>query len=270
MEPLDPTNLSEGIIARILIVVAVVIGATLLSRALQLPIRRMLKNSKFNTDGKIFYTIIRVFVWGSAICFILDAIFDIDMPAILGALGIVGIAISLGAQQTIANVIGGLIISLSDLIGIDDWITIKGHKEGRIVGTNWRRTLLEDEDEVVYAVPNSVMVSEVVAKGNPYYPIIVPFALKTDTPDVEGLLVECEQVVLDRQIETGHDWEEKRPKAHIVGTQAGSIQAEIKLYVCRDYDTRYVKRAVLPALIDLLQQRDALAELTLPSSVEAE
>ena len=208
----------------------------------------------------IFKNILRVVIWVWALCAVADICFDVDMAGVIGALGIVGIAVSLGAQQTIANLIGGIIISLSPTVKPGDWAVIQGPKEGRLVDTNWRCTVLEDEDGIIYEVPNSVMVSSVVQKGHPFFTIIVPFALKTITPDVAGLLRECEGAVLDAQVSSGTDYQGMRPKAHIKGTSLGAIEAEVKLYANREFDTRSVERAVLPALVGLLQERDALAE----------
>ena len=249
---------------------AIIIGiAFLIYKLLKIPIDRLLNaGDQRKVGGSIFLNLVRVLVWGTAFCLILDLVFSIDIAGLLGAAGVVGIAVSLGAQQTIANVIGGVIVSLSRMVGPGDWVTVQGHDEARILDTNWRRTTLEDENGIEYAVPNSFMVANVVAKGNPYYMIVVPFSLKTTVPDVEGLLVECEQALLDRQIAGGFDYEQMRPKAHINGATLGSIQAEVKLYVDREHDSRYVKRAVLPALIELLQERDALADLSMNVEVE--
>lgn len=247
-----------------LIGVAIIVGiALVVYKLLKIPINRLLgANDQRKVGGSIFLNLVRVLVWGTAFCLILDLVFDLDIAGILGAAGVLGIAVSLGAQQTIANVIGGVIVSLSRMVGPGDWIKVQGYGEGRVIDTNWRRTTLEDENGIFYAVPNSVMVGNIVEKGNPFYMIVVPFSLKVTTPDVEGLLVECEQALLDRQIEGGFDYEQMRPKAHVEGVELGAIRAEVKLYVDREHDSRYVKRAVLPALINLLQERDALANLS--------
>ena len=209
----------------------------------------------------IFENILRFIVWAWGACAIADVCFNINMAGIIGALGIVGIAVSLGAQQTIANIIGGIIISLSPNLRIGDWVVIQGHKEGRLVDTNWRSTMLEDEDGLIYVVPNSVMISSIVTKGLPFYTIVIPFALKPETPDVAGLLQGCEQAILDAQKASGTDFEEMRPKAHVAGSTIGAINAEVKLYVDRALDSRSVKRLVLPALIGFLQEKDALATI---------
>ena len=262
------TEFWEMFAAKIIACVVIVIMAFVLYRLLMLPVKKFLVGDETTRrGGTIFKNIVRVGVTVWAVASILDLAFGIDMAGILGALGIVGVAVSLGAQQTIANLIGGIIISLSETLAPGDWVVIGGAKESRIVDIGWRLTRLVDEDDVEYLVPNSKMVSEIVARKLPFYTIVVPFLLKPSTPDVEGLLLESEQVLLDSQKEHGIDYEEKRPKAHVCGTGFGSIQAEVKLYVDRSIDTRAAERAVLPALISLLQEHDALAQIE-PLQVE--
>jgi len=249
------------ILIKVISCVAIIVMAFVLYRLIMLPVKKFLVNDeKSRRGGTIFKNVVRVGVSVWAIACILDIAFNIDMAGILGALGIVGVAVSLGAQQTIANLIGGIIISLSETLATGDWIVIAGAKEAQIVDVGWRLTKLVDEDGVEYLVPNSKMVSEIVTCKLPFYTIVVPFTLKTTVPDVEGLLVDCEQVLLDRQKECGIDYEEKRPKANVSGANLGAIQAEVKLFVNRDIDTRSAERALLPALVNLLQERDAFAE----------
>ena len=123
----------------------------------------------------------------------------------------------------------------------------------------------EDENGIMYVVPNSEMISSVIAKGNLFYVIDIPFAIALDTPDVEALLVDCEQVLLDRQIEKDMAHNEMRPKAAVVSTDVDAIHAKVKLYVNRNYDTRSVLRAVTPALVNLLQERGVLAHVGMVS-----
>ena len=259
-------NMDWGTIAlKIVMAVAVAVIAIVVWHALN----KLLKGPDNPDDDRnsgltITRNIIRVIIWAWAICAVADIVFDVDLAGIIGALGVVGIAISLGAQQTIANLIGGIIVSLSSTMNKGDWIAIQGHKEGRLIDTSWRCTTIEDEDGIQCAVPNSVMVSAAVEKGLAFRPIVIPFALKPATPDLAALLRECEQTVLDAQIASGTDCEGKRPKAHLEGSDLGAIRAEIKVFASRELDSRAVKREILPALFGLLQEKDALAEVPVP------
>ena len=267
---LDQSVAWNPIVMNIAFSVLIIVGAIVVSRAIQWPFKHLTESEKSGKiGGSIFVNIFRVLIYGWAICALVDLWFNVDMVGLVGALGVVGIAVSLGAQQTIANVIGGVIVSLSQMVGKEDWVTIQGNKEARVIDTNWRRTTLEDENGIQHIVPNALMVSNVIEKGNPYFTIEVPFSLKTTVPDVRGLLLDCEQALLDAQVAGGFDYEAMRPKAYVQGASLGAIQAELKLFVNRSYDSRHVKRAVLPALIELLQERNALAEIQFTDASDA-
>lgn len=261
----------DPVVTNVALSIAVVVGSIVIALAIKWPFTHVLDSDKSGkVGGSIFVNLARILIYGWAICTLINLWFGIDMVGLIGALGVVGIAVSLGAQQTIANIIGGVIVSLSQMIGLGDWVTVQNSKEACVIDTNWRRTTLQDEDGVQIIVPNSLVVSNIVEKGNPYYMIVVPFSLKTSVPDVRGLLVDCEQVLLDAQIADGLDYEAMRPKAHVQGASLGSIQAEVKIYANRKNGSRTVKRAILPALVELLQERDALAEIHFPEQVYGE
>lgn len=247
------------VVAGFLVLVA--LGA-LVSRLLQRPIRRLFAADEHHrVGGSIFANLVRFLVWGTVIAVICDQCFGIDAAGIVSALGVMGIAVSLGGQQTIANIIGGLIVSMSRVIAPGDWVSVGGSKESEVIDIDWRKTTLMDEDGLLYVVPNSKMVSETVAKGNSYYMVVIPFALRTDVDDVEALLVDCEQALLDRMVARGLDHNEKRPKAHVVATEPDVIRCEVKIYPNRRHDTRHVLRAAAPALVGLLQERHVMAHL---------
>ena len=59
-------------------------------------------------SSSIFVNIARGAVWLLGVCIMLSTCYGVDVSAAITALGIGGIAISLGFQDTIANLIGGL------------------------------------------------------------------------------------------------------------------------------------------------------------------
>ena len=256
----------ESIVVKV-VMSAVIVGVAI---AASIALRKALEKAGDSGEGKgslsIFKNILRVMIWIWAACGVADVGFGVDLAALIGALGIMGIAISLGAQQTIANIIGGVIVSLSKSMNVGEWFVVAGHKEGKLIDTSWRCTVFEDEDGIRFEVPNSEVVSSVVDKGLNYAFIVIPFALKPSTPDIAGLLLECEQVLYDAQVASGTDCEGMIPKASISESTLGAIQAEVKVYANRSFDARSVKREILPALFDLLQAKDALAEIPVEQS----
>ena len=67
-------------------------------------------------SSSIFINIARGAVWITGVCIMLSTCFRVDVSAAITALGIGGIAISLGFQDTLSNLIGGLQVSLLRII----------------------------------------------------------------------------------------------------------------------------------------------------------
>ncbi len=74
------------------------------------------EENKILPANSIFINIARGAVWVVGICVILATCFNINVSAVIAALGIGGIAISLGFQDTISNLIGGLQVSLTKIL----------------------------------------------------------------------------------------------------------------------------------------------------------
>ena len=77
----------------------------------------------------------------------------IDIGPALAAAGILGLAISLGAQTLIKDVIGGLTILLEDEYRVGDTVKI-GTVSGEVEKVTLRRTDLRDAEGRLYMVPN--------------------------------------------------------------------------------------------------------------------
>lgn len=111
----------------------------------------------------IFINIARVTVWVIGLCVILSSCFGINVSAAIAALGIGGIAVSLGFQNTLSNLIGGLQISLAKLIMPGDRIKV-GANEGIVNDITWRNTSIVAANGDVILIPNSVINSEALIK----------------------------------------------------------------------------------------------------------
>ncbi|MDY3753896.1 MAG: mechanosensitive ion channel, partial [Collinsella sp.] len=66
--------------------------------------------------SSIFINIARAVIWMIGGSFILDNCFGINANALVAALGVGGIAISLGFQDTLSNLIGGMQVTFMGII----------------------------------------------------------------------------------------------------------------------------------------------------------
>jgi len=84
------------------------------------------------------------------------------MPILTGA-GILGLAVSFGAQTLIKDLIAGFFIILENQYNVGDSVKI-GENEGRVYKITLRTTILKDKDESRIFIPNSEIKKVTVFK----------------------------------------------------------------------------------------------------------
>ena len=85
------------------------------------------------------------FVWG------------IDMTALVASLGIIGVALSFAAKDTIANFLSGIFIMVDQPYQVGDFVDIESGERGEVVDIGIRSTRILTMDDVEIVIPNSIM-----------------------------------------------------------------------------------------------------------------
>ena len=109
--------------------------------------------------------------------FILDNCFGINANALVAALGVGGIAISLGFQDTLSNLIGGMQVTFMGIIKPGDNIEVGG-VSGVVQDITWRHTTIEDACGQTIIVPNSNISKNTLVHLMPFGRVAVPVAVK--------------------------------------------------------------------------------------------
>lgn len=147
-----------------LLAVAFVAITALCSHLVTLSLRRMLKSNRGPVpSASIFVNIARVCVWAAGLSIMLSSCFNINVQAAITALGVGGIAVSLGFQSTLSNLIGGMQIVLAGIVEPGDRIRIATH-EGIVHDITWRQTTIITDKGDTVIVPNSVINTEALVK----------------------------------------------------------------------------------------------------------
>ncbi len=107
-------------------------------------------------NASIFANILRVIIWAAAITIVLQPVFGVNPTTILAALGVGGVAISLGMQDTIANIISGFGLMLGKVIQPGDLVRIQG-TTGMVKDITWRQTVILERGGNQMVIPNSVL-----------------------------------------------------------------------------------------------------------------
>ena len=146
--------------------VVLILGVTaVLSRAAITLTRKMLRRGSLLPTSSIFVNVIRVGIWLVGISFMLSTCFNVDVSAIVTGLGVVGIAVSLGFQDTISNLIGGLQVSVSRTVEPGDNIKLGvSGVSGVVRDVTWRYTTVDNPAGTRIVIPNSLMNTTALIK----------------------------------------------------------------------------------------------------------
>lgn len=134
--------------------------------------------------GTILANIARVAIWLAGIAAISKVCFNYDLTAFVTALGVGGIALSLGLQDTLSNLIGGVQVSLGGIVKPGDYVEVLSQR-GRVTDINWRHTTIVDANGHHHLIPNSLMnKNSLIHLGQEGY-VSVAFLLP-EGADVDG------------------------------------------------------------------------------------
>ena len=91
--------------------------------------------------------------------------FEYNVSGFLAGLGIGGLALALAAQDTLANIFGGLVIIMDKPFDIGDWIS-SSDIEGVVEDINFRSTKIRTFSKSLVTVPNSKLVDKPVINNS--------------------------------------------------------------------------------------------------------
>jgi len=114
-------------------------------------------------------TLVNVVQWGAHILVVGSALlmllstFGVDITPLLASAGVAGLAVSLGAQSLIKDLIGGILILVENQFAVGDMVQI-GTVVGEVERITLRATHVRDVNGYLYVVPNGEV--RIVANQN--------------------------------------------------------------------------------------------------------
>lgn len=260
MEQIESTYLYQhgGLVAVIVAGLLILLLTLVLSRlAVHLLNQALRKTTDGQVEGSIITNIIQVVMWVFGISFLVRVCFNYNTSVLWGALGIGGIALSLGLQNTISNLIGGLQISLSRDLTLGDWVSI-GSVKGQIKDITWRVMKVQSSTGNNYIIPNSVLNTTAVEVLPPYATVTLPLVF-ADTINLVDVRENITKIAYDHLDKCGFLYEDKRPEITIDGTSISSIDATLTIYTRYECSSLGIRECVLPPIVDYLRSADAMA-----------
>lgn len=142
-------------------------------------------------ESSILVNVARSAIWVVGLSIMLSACFGVDVNALLAALGVGGIALSLGLQDTIKNFIGGLQVTIMRIVHPGDHVVVSG-VEGIVQDVSWRQTVVNDFEGNTYLIPNAVINSAIVQKIEPETLVVTRVSFVNDGRDLDDMIAEME------------------------------------------------------------------------------
>jgi MscS family membrane protein len=84
-------------------------------------------------------------------------LWGIQVGPILAGLGLLGVAVALGAQDLFKNLIAGILILAEHRFNLGDWIRVENVVEGTVEHIGFRSTMIRRFDKAPVHVPNTVL-----------------------------------------------------------------------------------------------------------------
>ncbi|MBQ7860508.1 MAG: mechanosensitive ion channel family protein [Faecalibacterium sp.] len=121
-----------------------------------------------------------------------------DVTSLITGVGLVGLTISLAAQDTAANLVSGLVILLEGPFQVGDWVKIDA-VEGSVEDITFRSTKIRALDNSLYVLPNSSVSSAVLNNGTKRTKRMFSFTLgvpyTTDRARIERLIADLQTLL---------------------------------------------------------------------------
>ena len=153
----------------------------------------MTSNGRQLPKGSIVENILRGLIWMTGGSLILAYCFNVDVDGLVAALGVGGIALSLGLQDTISNVFGGVQVAMLGILEPGDHVAIDSI-EGIVQSVNWRQTTLEDFEGSLHVIPNSMINANKVDKYYPNHIVSTLINFANDSQNLNATIAEMERL----------------------------------------------------------------------------
>lgn len=147
-----------------------------------------------NSSSTLLSNFVNLTVYSFGLVIILGY-FGISIAPILTALGVGGLAVALGLQDSLANLFAGLHLILSKQVCIGDHISLASGETGEVVDIRWRYTILKTVTNNTIIIPNKNISSVILTNfdsPSPHLAIVIPVGVSYDS-DLE----QVERVTLE-------------------------------------------------------------------------
>jgi MscS family membrane protein len=180
--------------------------------------------------------------------------FGVDITALIASFGVVGLALSLAAQDTAANVFSFAAIVSDNPFKVGDYVKV-GDIEGEIEAVGVRSTKIRQLNQSLVILPNSEMTNTAVINWSRLTKrwIDVTFNVENDTTSAQmrDLLARLRQMLLKRS-----KVEPNTVSVHFIGFKEETLEVRLRCYVrLRGFEEWITERdAINLSVLEILEE----------------
>ncbi len=173
-------------------IAAIILAGYLIARILDIVIRRTITRNATDQSKALFHKTIMYGAW-ILITFLVLSELGVKLSALLGAAGVLGIAVGIASQKSLGNIISGFFLVSDKTFEVGDVITI-GTKTGVVHSLDLLSIKLRTFDNTLIRIPNDSIISTEITNIT-RFPIrrmdfTLNVAYKEHLPRVKELLLE--------------------------------------------------------------------------------
>ncbi len=249
--------------------VAIIIGANwILWRVVRWFLRRVRNQALARGHGGtgslmlLGERLVKAFIFVMAIFFILGVL-GFNLTTALAGVGIGTLAIGFGAQQTIANLFGGVSVLGDEVIRVGD-VCKFGDRTGTVEDIGLRSTRVRTEERTLLAIPNgtvaTINVENLSRRDKILFKTILGLHLETSSDHLRDVLSEIRRV-----LSSNPKIENSTLRVRLIELASSALNVELFCYVLtRDFNEfAAVREDVLMQIMNLVE--DSGTSLASPS-----
>jgi len=141
------------------------------------------------------FPVLRLVVWLGIICFIISVVIKPGLNTLVAISASAGVAIGLGAQELVKNILSGILILFDRPFRVGDLIKVDSYY-GEVVQIGLRTSRIQTFEDSIVTIPNGIFLSKIVSNSNSgelTEQVVVEFRLPAhvNANDIKNLMKEA-------------------------------------------------------------------------------
>ncbi|MBF0554930.1 MAG: mechanosensitive ion channel [Nitrospirae bacterium] len=179
---------------------------------------------------KLIHDIVKAVIYAIALFAILKIQFGIDLTPIITTSAVFSMVIGLALQDTLTNLIAGVVLHIETPFRINDWIRVKD-TDCKVIEINWRTTKLLTHSNDYLVIPNGNIIKDTILSANyptPNHIMSLFVGVDYDTPPNK-----VKQVIESVCLRT-YALKNPPPEVWVIKYNDSAIEYEIRVWI-NDY-----------------------------------